>query len=187
MWIIFYFCKGDAEVAYELRRQGPVSRKFRTRKAICQTAIYMFWKAVFLNVFSRIVKFGGLEHKGNCGTRNRLKSFGTFEKQALGSWDVLTPKTHCMLWPPHDQVLTPFLRPYWMNEGKKFVLFLSHSESLKEPVTVLGTRIPNPSILALHFLLIFFLWFLIGQFYSHTFLLFWTAVKSWARFKEHGV
>ena len=36
-------------------------------------------------------------YEGNCGTRNRLKSFGTFEKQALGSWDVLTPKTHCML------------------------------------------------------------------------------------------
>ena len=37
-----------------------------------------------------------------------------------------------------------------MNEGKKFVLFLSHSESLEQPVTVLGTRIPNT------FLLIFF-------------------------------
>ena len=58
-------------------------------------------------------------YKGNYCTRNRLKSFGTFEKQAPGSWDVLTPKTHCMLWPPHDQVLTPFLTPYWINEGKK--------------------------------------------------------------------
>ena len=114
-------------------------------------------------------------YEGNCGTRNRLKSFGTFEKQALGSWDVLTPKTHCMLWPPHDQVLTPFLRPYWMNEGKKFVLFLSHSESLKEPVTVLGTRIPNT------FLLIFFFDFWLVSFIRTHFFFFerlWKAESA---------
>ena len=33
-------------------------------------------------------------YKGNCGTRNRPKSFGTFEKQALDPFVVMTALLH---------------------------------------------------------------------------------------------
>ena len=132
LWIILLFLRRCGKMNYFISRlriakwgtcSSKIPRTFRTKNAICQTVICMFWKADLSTGFNgflmknqedcevwRLRTPALRRYKGNYGTRNRLKSFGTFEKQAPGYWDVLAPKTHCMLWPPHDQVLTASYR-----------------------------------------------------------------------------
>ena len=81
-------------------RFSKVPRTFRVRKASCQTAIRLFWKADLFTCFNYKKNQGDCEvwrprtsalrrYKRNCGTRNRPEKFRDFWE--TGPWTEFDP------------------------------------------------------------------------------------------------
>ena len=93
---VFFFCLfffGSMAMVEECLSSGAcfskVLRAFRARKASCQAAIRLFWKADLLTCFWckknqedcevwRLRTSALRRYKGNCGTRNRPEKFRDF-------------------------------------------------------------------------------------------------------------
>ena len=84
-------------------RFSKVPRTFRARKAICQTAIHLFWRADLFICFQYKKNLEDCQvwwlrtsalrrYKGNCGTRNRPEKFRDFWE--TGPWSESSEAFH---------------------------------------------------------------------------------------------